>query len=456
MRVAVSIALCFGGLAAAATVAVAQQETADASWAAGDYNRAKAAYEQVLVNDPNSVRANYRLGVLASWDNHLDSALVLIRRARQNDPGDPDIRLTEAQVLAWAGRYDEALARYDSIMVDHPDRAADAHLGKGRIYYWQDRLELARSESGKALAADPQSQEANKLDDDINGAGRVVPEFSLGWSHDSDDNNTWWQSVTASMLIRDGLRGFATVGALEATDPIRKSTRLSAEAGVKFGVASFGVTTAVGLRQLLPGGAPNRTAPTWRIGAAKQLSQTASATISYSHIPFDETAFLMGRELDMDIVDLGADVRLRPGLELGSGFGHTWFSDGNSRTSGVVAVTRNLPGNFTAGVFGRMMGYEFHGVGYFSPDRLTVLEGRGGYSFTDPVWRGRVTAGLGVQQVGKGAKAQLEGHVDGRVGRDWGGANRVDFFAGFSTSAESSTTGAFRYYSAGIVATIAF
>jgi hypothetical protein len=32
----------------------------------------------------------------------------------------------------------------------------------------------------------------------------------------------------------------------------------------------------------------------------------------------------------------------------------------------------------------------------------------------------------------------------------------VDLFAGFSTSAESSTTGAFRYYTAGIIVKFVF
>jgi len=77
----------------------AQTETADAYWAAGRYPEAKRAYEQVLVGDLENVRANFRLGILLSWDSKLDSALVMIRRARAEDHQDTDLELAEARVL---------------------------------------------------------------------------------------------------------------------------------------------------------------------------------------------------------------------------------------------------------------------------------------------------------------------------------------------------------------------
>src|SRR5690606_30973057 len=58
----------------------AQVRAGDAAWEAGDFAAARAAYSRALAADPASVRSLYRLGLLASWDDRLDSALVLLRR----------------------------------------------------------------------------------------------------------------------------------------------------------------------------------------------------------------------------------------------------------------------------------------------------------------------------------------------------------------------------------------
>ncbi|MEP7326604.1 MAG: tetratricopeptide repeat protein [Gemmatimonadota bacterium] len=481
--------LALAMIAGGNVTANAQQAAADAAWTAGDFQTARANYEKILQSDPTSVRANYRLGVLASWDGKLDSALVLIRRARQADPDDPAIPLTEAQVLGWAERFDEADSVYRVILVRDPDNqdaavgraqllawegdldgAIDAYqallarhddniqavLGLGQVYLWQDKLDLARQQSARARQLDPGNKTAWGFANSVSGARRPEPEITLGWSHDSDHNTNWWQTIAASLLLSDGLRGFGSVGALEGTDPIRKSTRLSAEAGVIFGVADWRLTAALGIRHLLPGGAPNRTEGTYRASAAYRINRSAGAVISYAHASFDETALLMARNLDISVLDAGLDIKLHPGLQLGAGGGRAWLNDSNYRTSGVLALTRTLRPNLTAGLFTRIMGYDFHGVGYFSPNRFLVLEGRGSYGFARAPWHGRVSAGLGLQQIGASANLQSEGHLDGRIGRNWGGDNTADVFAGFSTSAESSTTGAFRYYTAGVIVKLVF
>ena len=110
----------FTGLFTAAALAgamnlAAQVGQGDAAWAAGHYREASAAYHQALTDDPGQVRANYRLAILASWENRLDSALILIQRARQTEQDDPDVRFAEALILSWAGRYDEAIATLEPI-----------------------------------------------------------------------------------------------------------------------------------------------------------------------------------------------------------------------------------------------------------------------------------------------------------------------------------------------------
>jgi hypothetical protein len=208
---------------------------------------------------------------------------------------------------------------------------------------------------------------------------------------------------------------------------------------------------AVGARRLSPDSAPVRTEPTWRGGISYRLAPGAGLGLGYAHYPFDETALLIGRDLDLDVLDAEADVTLRRGLTLGLGAGYAWLSDGNIRTSGVVALTQEIHRRFFVGGFGRVLSYDDPGFGYFTPDRFTVLEGRAGYTLDNGRWLARLSGGLGAQQIAKGASSQTVWHVEARFGRTWNIVNAVEAFGSLTNSAESSTTGAFRYGSAGLI-----
>jgi hypothetical protein len=210
----------------------------------------------------------------------------------------------------------------------------------------------------------------------------------------------------------------------------------------------------VGVRQLSPSAARAYTAGTARASASYRLSSRAGVGLGYAHYPFDETALLIEQGLKVDALDLSFDLTLRPGLTLGAGAGHTWLSDDNARTSGVLAVTQSIHHDFWAGAIVRALGYDFKGIGYFSPDRFTVAEGRGGWSRSWTRWHARLSGGLGLQQVTRDGRSQAEWHLEGRIGRDWSPFTMVELFGGISNSAESSTTGAFRYRTAGIVVRI--
>jgi hypothetical protein len=240
------------------------------------------------------------------------------------------------------------------------------------------------------------------------------------------------------------------VGALETSDPFRDATRLSVEAGGSYGMGKFYATAALGLRTLSPETGASRTEGTYRLSGGYRLG-SAGVGIGFAHYPFDETALLIERNLDVDALEVSGDATLSPGLTLGAGAGFAWLSDDNSRTSGILTLTRTIKRDFFVGVMARALGYDFKGLGYFSPDWFSVYEARAGYSRSGTLWTGRISGGLGVQQVGSGARVQSEWHLEGRVGRKWGLMNSLELFAGISNSAESSTTGAFEYRTAGMV-----
>lgn len=489
----------------------------DSAWATGDYAAARTRYQTGLEQEPGSVRALYRLGILLAWDGKLDSSLALLRYARVIEPDEPDVRLQQATVLAWKGEYRASLTKWDSLLAEFPDRR-DAAYGRARTLAWAGRMTeadsayaaLAESDPGdveaiagraqvaawegdypraaefyrdvltrnpryvgalvglaqvrqwqgrpaeaerqlaRALAVSPNDRSALEAQRSIRALRRPRLEVTLGWSRDSDKNTLWWQSIGTSLLLASGVHGFASAGVAEATDPVRNGTRLSGEAGVSFDHGNVNLTGAVGARSLSSDGAADRTLGTGRAAASYRFGPGAGAGIGYAHYSFDETALLLGRNLDIDEISLDGDLEPRPGLSIGAGLATGWLSDNNRRRSAVLAITQRVARRFTVGLFGRALGYQDPGAGYFTPNRFLVGETRGSFTYGVRRWVARISGGLGLQQIGKGAKAQSEWHAEARAARRWSVDNEVALSAGFSNSAESSTTGAFRYYTAAL------
>src|SRR5256885_16969690 len=73
----------------------------------------------------------YRLAILDSWDGKLVRSLARFIRLRRIDPRDPDIMVSHAQGLAWAGQTAASEALYDSVLLRFPGRA-DALAGRAR------------------------------------------------------------------------------------------------------------------------------------------------------------------------------------------------------------------------------------------------------------------------------------------------------------------------------------
>jgi hypothetical protein len=160
---------------------------------------------------------------------------------------------------------------------------------------------------------------------------------------------------------------------------------------------------------------------------------------------------LFERDLNIESLEGGFDTRPARAFLLTGGGGALWFSDGNRRTEGHATATQEIGRHLAIGASGRALGYRQAGVGYFSPDRFHLLEATASVRIGDAKWDGRLSGGLGGQQVGRGGDTQTAWHIEGRVGRSWGDGNRLEGFGGVTNSAVSSTTGAFRYRNAGIL-----
>ena len=494
----------------------AQTELADAHWAAGEYHDARIAYERVLVTDFTNLRANFRLGILLSWDDRLDSALVMIRRARAEDPADGDIEVAEGRVLAWAGRTDQAVAHYDSVIARNPamrdawigkatalgwagryDEADAAYVswlaqapaddealvGRARLRAWKGDLTGARSLYSESLARQPGSaaalaglaqvdrwegrersalqrvdsalrvapndRDALQLRRELRAALRPQWQFTFGWGHDSDQNETFWESTSASERVADGVTLSGTVGLFQATDRFTSGDRTSGELGLAWAHGKMGFGAGLGLRQLAPQVGGSRRSVTARATISWRPTARVGLGVGYGRIPFDETAGLIARDLDVQSLEANADLKATPHLDIGLGAGAGWLNDGNSRRSLVTAATWSFARYFFAGPYYRRLSYDKAGVGYFAPRPYQMVELRGGMNRQWGVWGARATGGIGSQQISSGA-SQSAWHADLRLTRRLRVIDEVAVFGSITNAASASTTGAFKYTTAGL------
>jgi hypothetical protein len=211
------------------------------------------------------------------------------------------------------------------------------------------------------------------------------------------------------------------------------------------------LSALAGARRLDPDVAPSRTEATYRANASWRPRPEFGVSAGYARYPFDDIASLFERDITIETLEGGFDAHPTRGFTLAGGGGALWLSDGNRRTEGHASASQEIGRHFEVGVRGQALGYRQPGVGYFSPDRFHLLEGTGVIRVGDERWDGRLSGGLGGQQIGRDGDTQTEWHIEGRIGRNWGDGNRIEAFGGVTNSAVSSTTGAFRYRTAGVL-----
>ncbi len=415
------------------------------------YADALIRYDTVFARHPELREAALGRARTLSWSGRLDEARVAYRSMLRSDSTDRDALLGSAQVSAWKGDLAAAEREYRAVLRRNP-RDVEARVGLGYVYFWQGREAAAGRQAKYALGIDSTHKAGRELRRLAREESRSSLETSANWSNDSDENTSFWQTLGASAPLKDGVDLFGSVNALETSDPVRDATRVGGEAGITITAGRLLLSGAGGARRLAPELAAARTAATYRGRVGYRPVPTFGVNVGYSRLPFDEIASLMERNLDMEMLEAGFDARPVASLTLYGGGGALWLNDGNSRTGFSAGVTQKIRRHFFIGAFGRTVSYERPGIGYFSPDRFSVLEGIAGYNLQRGRWVGSLSGGLGAQQIGEQGAAQTEWHVEGRLGRHWGEGNRVELFGQATNSAVSSTTGAFRYRSAGLIA----
>jgi tetratricopeptide (TPR) repeat protein len=421
----------------------------------GRLRRSVGAYDSLLALYPRRRDAALGRARALAWDNRFDAADSAYAALLALDPTDTEAMAGRAQVAAWRGDLGPAAAQYRAVLEADP-RNLDALVGLGQVHHWQGEDRRASRDVARALAVDSTSRAGLELGRTLRAGSRPQVELTLGWTDDSDGNTTWYQTLGTSVAIAGGLRGFASGGLLQSSGPALdaspiEASRSTGEAGLGYADGPISLTAAAGARRLEPAGAPAFTSrATFRAAGNLRVLPRAVVGAGYARYPFDETALLIGQGLTMETGDLSLEAGISGGLNLSLGAGAAWISDGNSRTSGLIALTQTIRRRFFAGLLARRLSYEQPGVGYFAPDRFTVYEARAGYTLNGRRWEGRISGGLGGQQIFEGADHQLAAHAEARIGRRWALNSLIEIFGGVTNSATSSTTGAYGFRTAGL------
>jgi tetratricopeptide (TPR) repeat protein len=415
------------------------------------YDAALIRYDSVLTGHPGLRDASLGRARTLAWSGQLAESRSTYGQILARDSTDVEAMLGRAQVSAWNGDLTSAEQEYHKLLARNP-RDVDARVGLGYVYLWQGREAAASRQASYALAIDSTHKGGRELRRVAREAIRPSAEASANWSNDSDKNTSFWQTLGSTAALGRGAALFGSVNALETSDPVRDASRVGGEAGLSYRAGTLQLQGAAGARRLTPEVAPTRTAGTYRARVTYRPVPRLGASLAYSRAPFDEIATLIERGLDLESLEGGLDLKPTSGLTIFGGAGALWLSDGNSRTSFSAGLNQKLARSLVFGLFGRTLSYDQRGIGYFSPDRFSVLEGIAGYTRERGSWSISLSGGLGAQQVGDRGAAQSEWHLEGRTGPHWGSGNRIELFGLITNSAVSSTTGAFRYRAAGLIA----
>ncbi|HVH67177.1 MAG TPA: hypothetical protein VM716_04865 [Gemmatimonadales bacterium] len=451
----------------------AQLSQAEDAFKRGDRPAARLAYERVLASDSLNVTALYRVAILDSWDRRLSRSLDGFARVRRLVPHDEDIMVSQAAVLAWAGKTRAAESLYDSVLARSPKRAdalagqaqvvAWGHdlrraerlwraaldiypddpqllLGLAQTLYWRGRPSLAAVFAARARTLAPRDPTTLDLERSVRAALRPEIQTSLDGSGDNEGNDFVTQDAAYSTALGGDRRGTLHFGWRRA----RTGAATSYGGGGAFAAALGGgdvvMHAGVGVRRLEGLTRPGTLPLTAELGLEARVARYAAASIGYERSAFDETAALIDSGFVINALDVGVDVSPSADLSITGVGGSAWLSDGNRRYTGAVTVLARVLPALQLGPAARILAYQpNHAPGYFAPDRFSVIEAALAYALQRERWGVRIDGGIGSQQVAVSAPHQTEWHLRLTLSRGWGADNELALAGSISNSATAPT-----------------
>ena len=476
-------------------LAAAQLPEAEDAFNRGDFRTARVLYDSVLALDSLNPRALFRLATLDSWDGKLKRSLARFVVLRRIEPNQPDEMIAHARVLSWNGQIKWAAALYDSVLAidstrtdaiagharmvawagdlnqaerlfrqaleHHPDDP-EILVGLGQTLEWQGEPDLAELYVARARQLAPSDREARDLLSQVRAERRPLLRVTSDAANDIEHNSfvAFTGSVTA--LLKPSLQGALRTAWRANSDIGATSHSSGADAWlVRSFLPRLTVRAGGGVRVLSPNVGASKSFATVQLGVGVHPKNYLSIGVSYNRSPFDETRLLVDSGFVWDELAVDFDASPTANLDFSGGWSEAWLSDGNHRRTINAAAMMGVVHGLRVGVYGRSMAYDTTpGHGYFAPNRFLLGEGRFVYLLRSPGWWMRTIAGLGAQQVGKGAPTQVEWHADASIGHSWRSVDEISLVATYTNSAQANTATAvsekYRYWSVGLRYQIGF
>jgi tetratricopeptide (TPR) repeat protein len=378
------------------------------SWASR-FGASEAAYDSLLRRNPQDRDALLGLAQVLAWAGRLDSAEVVYRRVLDVNRNDVEGMHGLARVAAWRGDLRTAERRWRDALARNPEDV-DALVGLSQTLRWEGRDAAALDAARHAVRASPTNRDARA---ELAWARLPTrPSVSPAATYETDSDGNRITTFASGGTLRPDPRLELRADAYWRDARLANSAVPDAQArGVALGLRTqvepgWSLSGGAGVSTSDVAGAETR--PSWRAAASTPGRLPVTATLAFNHTPLDATAVLIQRQVDVNELNLSAQLVPAQGWSVSAGGGGADFhgrvsGQTNRRTNGNLAVTRRFARYFTLGAAGRAFGFDRDlNDGYFDPDLYWIGEA---LARANRDWR-KVGVSLelapGVQQVRRG------------------------------------------------------
>jgi hypothetical protein len=409
----------------------------------GRYDHSIAVYDEVLARDSTYRDAALGRAQALAWGGRFPAAVAAYERWLAHAPADTAAELGLARTLSWAGQLDAAEARYAGVaerwgssdaergvarvagwkgdlarserlwlgLTERHPSDAEAWLGLAQVQRWAGKTRAADTSLRRALVLAPASAEAREalMSVGVDLAGAAEP---LG-THSTDSDGNRMNSLTVAVLSRP-----VGTARLRLTASMREAGyqgTTGSSAGIRAGLLwsspgnRIATTTELGATRLssriAQGDATTHTRPWAVLRLGSRFSPRVAGGVTFSAVPFDETATLIGGGIHTTGLEADLSLTLPGRLSLGVEGGRTTINGGllpNVRRAVGATAQWGVRAGLSVAVTVRGMAYDTTGRtdGYFAPHRFTLVESSVRRIFgRDRGWGGALEGAVGRQGI---------------------------------------------------------
>jgi tetratricopeptide (TPR) repeat protein len=374
------------------------------AWASR-FRESIARYEDWLRRNPRDDEARLALARTLSWSGRLEDAERIYREVATRGGTEADKGI--ARILGWRGALAESEAQWREITTRTP-RDPEAWTGLAQVLRWQGRPEEAEAALRQALVVQPGYPDARSQLTWVLAELRPSAEPSVSTTTDSDRNRSTLYSLVTGMQApwrgRLSLAGSHRVAGFPGVE---------ARATVIRGIATWSDRTsrvlmrgelgAEAMRATRGSEIPVRNDALLATGrlAVRPTTRTAVG-VTVSRTPFDETAILIERGIELTSAGVDAETALPYRLSLSGAAEVARITGGvtpNQRRAASAALRWNQSRRLSFAIAARAFGYDSTTRdGYFAPERYSLMESSARLQLGPEVgWSGGLDAAVGNQ-----------------------------------------------------------